>query len=211
MRNPWRASFDPETGDLYVGDVGQDAREEIDVIPNLVGGLNLGWRLREGTIATPGVGGPRPAGAVDPIFDYTHSGGALNGCSVVGGVVYRGPIDELDGRYFFSDYCTTPLVSLRFNGDPPVQHDGTNFTDFQIHDDDPAFVPNEGTFESLSSFGVDGRGNLYIVKLGARDGFAVLANTGEIFRVPEPERWALQLAALAMLTATAGFRRRADR
>src|SRR5690606_27666016 len=68
LRNPWRASFDRQTGDLWIGDVGQGAREEINYQPaDSDGSENYGWRLREGTLETPVVGGDRPAGAIDPI------------------------------------------------------------------------------------------------------------------------------------------------
>ena len=89
MRNPWRCSFDRTTGDLFIADVGQDRREEINVIPaNSSGGENLGWRLREGLIETPGsVGGPAPADAIDPIYDYEHGNGDFRGFSVTGGYV----------------------------------------------------------------------------------------------------------------------------
>ncbi|MCZ6816143.1 MAG: PQQ-dependent sugar dehydrogenase, partial [Planctomycetota bacterium] len=80
LRNPWRASFDRRTGDFYIGDVGQREREEINVLPgSSIGGENYGWRLREGMIATPNVGGARPPGAIDPIFDYSREGGTAQG------------------------------------------------------------------------------------------------------------------------------------
>src|SRR5262249_50014875 len=75
LRNPWRGSFDRETGDYIIGDVGEDTREEIDFErAGSTGGRNYGWRLREGTIAMPvaGVGGPQPPGGVDPVYDYSH-------------------------------------------------------------------------------------------------------------------------------------------
>jgi len=90
---------------MFIGDVRGDAREEIDVQPvtKPSGGENYEWRLREGKIATPtvGVGGPRPPGGVDPIFDYPHS----TGQTVIGGYVYRGnQIPALRGTYVFADY-----------------------------------------------------------------------------------------------------------
>jgi glucose/arabinose dehydrogenase len=114
VRNPWKFSFDRETGDLWVADVGQGAREEITRLTAASGGgrgANLGWRLREGTIATPGVGGPVPAGHVGPVHEYDQSQG---GCSVTGGYVYRGSdIPALDGVYVFSDYCHGDLWGWR--------------------------------------------------------------------------------------------------
>jgi glucose/arabinose dehydrogenase len=199
LRNPYRASFDRGTGDLYIGDVGQNAREEIDVQPAGVGGLNFGWRLREGTIATPGVGGPAP-GATDPVYDYPHSGAGFAGCSVTGGVVYRGPLAALDGIYFFGDYCTGDLWSFRF--------DGVDVTELTDHSGDPDFAPDQGVLERISGFGEDDAGNLYILKLGTPSGFSVLANTGDVFVVPEPSAVASAAAALATLLGL--HRRRAN-
>src|SRR5688500_16668172 len=105
LRNPYRASFDLATGDLWIGDVGQGAREEVDFQPAASdGGENYGWRLREGSIATPsgGVGGPAPAGAIEPVYDYPRTG-AFGGSTVIGGYIYRGPDPDLQGLYFFAD------------------------------------------------------------------------------------------------------------
>ncbi len=173
LRNPYRASFDRETGDLWIGDVGQGAREEIDVQPAAAaGGANYGWRLREGTIATPSVGGPKPDGAVDPIYDYPHGTGNLEGNSVIGGVVYRGPITELRGRYLFADFFTARIWSLRWDGSDPAGFDGTNFTDFTDFGDDPRFAPDAGVLAQITSFGEDAAGNLYLTCLG-----------GDVFRL----------------------------
>ncbi len=172
LRNPWRSSFDRETGDLYIADVGQGVREEINVQPSASsGGENYGWRLREGTIQTPtSVGGPKPAGAIDPIYDYLHASIPTGGYSVSGGYVYRGPIPELQGHYFFADYVNPRVWSLRFNGDSPATFDGTNYTDFIDWTD--LLDPDVGQINSISSFGEDAAGNLYILDLG-----------GEVFRI----------------------------
>ncbi|KKK75600.1 hypothetical protein LCGC14_2872090, partial [marine sediment metagenome] len=108
LRNPWRPSFDRLTGDLYIADVGQETREEINFqSAGSPGGQNYGWRLREGTVQTPGGGGgAKPTGAVDPIYDYNHGFGPTEGHSLTGGYVYRGPIAELKGLYFFADYVS---------------------------------------------------------------------------------------------------------
>jgi glucose/arabinose dehydrogenase len=108
LRNPRRASIDRATGDLYIGEVGQGACEELDVLPaGSPGGQNYGWRRREGVIATPsgGVGGAHPPGAIDPIFDYPQEfatcsdpGPVYTGVAITGGYVYRGPIASLAGR-----------------------------------------------------------------------------------------------------------------
>ncbi len=117
LRNPFRMSFDKPTGYLYVGDVGQDAREEVDII---VKGGNYGWRWREGNIATSGIGSP-PAGFtnyINPIIDYAHSGPSTNtGNVITGGIVYRGDaIPSLYGHYIFSDYGSGNIWSLTNNG-----------------------------------------------------------------------------------------------
>jgi len=197
LRNPYRASFDRETGDLYIGDVGQDEREEVDVQPAGEAGHNFGWRLREGTIQTPSVGGIAPGGALDPIFDYPHDddGTAFVGSAVIGGVVYRGPLASLQGRYFFSDFITGRLWSMRFDLSASSQFDGSNFTDLTDHTlmGDPRFVPDVGNLDPISSFGEDAAGNLYFTKLGSS--VDPLPDTGEIFRVPEPTPRALYIAA----------------
>lgn len=98
LRNPWRMNFDPANGRLYVGDVGQGTREEVDLI---VKGGNYGWKWREGFVATPGVSGSAPAGfsPLDPILDYPTQ------LAITGGLVYRGSgISQLYGQYIFADY-----------------------------------------------------------------------------------------------------------
>lgn len=101
LRNPWRISFDKLTGDLYIGDVGQDIWEEIDFLPaGSPGGANFGWDFREGA---HDYDGNAPSGLVDPVAEYSHAEG---GCSVTGGYVYRGAMTEWNGIYLFGDYCT---------------------------------------------------------------------------------------------------------
>ena len=173
LRNHYRNSFDRETGDLYIADVGQARREEIDVQPaTSAGGENYGWRLREGIVATPtgGIGGPKPAGAIDPIFDYRNGTDDYEGESITGGYVYRGPIDDLQGQYFFADFVRSHIWSLTYNGDAPNQHDGTNFDGLTDWMD--LLLPDVGSINSISSFGEDAEGNLYIVDYG-----------GEIFAI----------------------------
>lgn len=109
LRNPWRFSFDRLTGDMWIGDVGQSSREEINFEPaGSPGGLNYGWRCYEGNqdYNTTGCG---PAGTYTfPLFDYGHD----VGCSVNGGFVYRGNCPALYGRYLYSDYCTGRIWAL---------------------------------------------------------------------------------------------------
>ncbi|MBZ0172726.1 MAG: PQQ-dependent sugar dehydrogenase, partial [Phycisphaerales bacterium] len=152
LRNPWRNAFDRATGDFWMGDVGQNAIEEIDFQPaNSNGGENYGWRCYEGN--NPFItGGCAPANTmVFPIHTYTHS----SGCSVSGGEVYRGcAIPELDGTYFFADYCTARVWSLKY--------DGVNVTDFE----DRTFELAAGS--GISSFGLDAYGEMYICNLGGQ-------------------------------------------
>ncbi len=171
LRNPWRNSFDRETGDFYIADVGQNVWEEINVQPaSSPGGENYGWRLREGLVPTPSVGGDKPNGAIDPIYVYRHGTGLDQGYSITGGYVYRGPIKELQGNYFFADYVMSRVWSLRFNGDQPADFDGTNSTDYTRWT--TLLRPDVGQISSISSFGEDAEGNLYILDYG-----------GEIFRL----------------------------
>jgi len=115
VRNPWRISFDPANGDLWLGDVGQDKLEEVDVLRAADGGgrgANLGWDLREGNTdfadADPADGDPGPL--TEPVYVYEHGDGA---CSVTGGVVYRGTeIPSLAGQYLFADFCGDGVQAL---------------------------------------------------------------------------------------------------
>ncbi len=111
LRNPWKMSFDKLTGDLWIGDVGQGAREEIDFQPfSSSGGENYGWRCYEGTSPYNTANCPPDSTLTDPVYEYSHLSG---GCSVTGGLVYRGSrYPGLYGRYFFSDICTGWIRSL---------------------------------------------------------------------------------------------------
>lgn len=162
LRNPFRASFDRQTGRMFVGDVGQSTREEIDVQQptNPGGGENYGWRLREGTVATPTgnpvVGGAPPPGNVEPILDY----GRATGGTVIGGYVYRGSqIPSLQGKYVFGDYVAGKIFT--------VDYDGTSASNFQDITSQ-LFPTRQGGFNlsNPSSFGEDARGELYITDIG---------------------------------------------
>jgi glucose/arabinose dehydrogenase len=112
LRNPWRFSFDRgRSPDLWIGDVGQGAREEIDKIAPNVGGLNLGWDCREGTQTMTYGTGCASGGYTAPLFEYDHGRGD---CAVIGGYVYRGTTyaSLVGGQYVFADYCTARLWSL---------------------------------------------------------------------------------------------------
>lgn len=198
LRNPFRSSFDRATGDLYIGDVGQDTREEIDFIAaGSPGGQNFGWRALEGSGDNPGVGDPAPPGAVGPIRDYTHSSLPAGAGSVTGGYVYRaGDILDngrsLDGTYFYGDFVNGLIFSFRY--------DGTTVTDFRDRSAELTSVAILGT-NSLASFGEDNLGRLYAIDLG-----------GQIYRItgtaiPEPSSLALALFGVLLF----GFRRRSRR
>ena len=158
LRNPYRCSFDRDTGDLWIADVGQNAREEIDVIPAGTSGQNFGWRLREGTL------GQFVAGAIDPVYQYSRGFGFNQGFSVTGGYVYRGSIPELDGSYFFADFVSDGIWSFQFNGDAQADFDATNFTDFEVWSDR---IENglASDINDVSSFGEDNNGDLFVVSL----------------------------------------------
>jgi len=177
LRNPWRCSFDRLTGDLYIGDVGQSNREEISFFP--AAGhpdRNMGWRLREGTIQTPagGIGGPRPADNVDPIYDYPRTG-PFGGSSVTGGYVYRGPVPGLRGNYFFTDFNSNNLWSFRFDGSDPADFNGQNFS--ALFRWNNVVSVNAGTISQVASFAEDLEGNLYLLDLGGGELFKVVGGS----------------------------------
>ncbi len=175
LRNPFRSSFDRLTGDLWIGDVGQGAREEIDFqAANSAGGLNYGWRLREGTVATPsgGVGGAC-SGCVEPVYDYQRPTGnpttdLYRGTVLTGGYVYRGPDPALQGKYFFLDSRNTASTTddnyWMFDPSDPR---GT------VANINSLLAFNTGSHQFPSSFGEDAVGNLYIAYL----------SSGEVYRL----------------------------
>lgn len=194
LRNPYRTSFDRVTGDLYVADVGQDAREEVNVLAAsaLAGaGPNFGWRAFEGTIANPAVcPGDALCSQVGstrlPTYDYPHVG---NGCegSITGGFVYRGPDPSLQGHYFFADFCQGFIKSFVWNGTTGI----TGLVDRTAE-----LTPDAGTIDVVTGFGEGASGELYVVDW----------LDGELFAVPEPSAL---LAALTGLGALAAVRRSA--
>ncbi len=150
LRNPWRNSFDRLTGNLFIADVGQSQYEEINWRPaNDTGNVNFGWRLREGAHCYNPAVNCDPLGiTTDPIHEYTHS----FGCSVTGGYSYSGcAIPDLQGTYFFGDYCDGTVWSFRY--------DGVSKTDFQ----DRTAELELGGISSLFSFGEDNYGEIYLL------------------------------------------------
>jgi len=170
LRNPWRNSFDRVTGDLYIADVGQFDVEEVNFQPaSSTGGENYGWRIHEGTDPNPNLGDPPldSADRVDPVYEYFHGSGSTQGISVTGGHVYRGPVEELDGLYFFSDFGNPRIWTL------DTADDGSRF-DFA--DMTSTFNPSESVVSTIVSFGEDLYGNLYVVSLNGQ----VFRVTGEV-------------------------------
>jgi glucose/arabinose dehydrogenase len=152
VRNPWRIWFDE--GDLYVADVGQSAWEEITVVDGSTGGLDLGWNTVEGPACYDPASGCDRSGLVPPSLSYGHS----DGCSITGGVVYRGSITELEGWYLYADVCSSWIRAARFvDGELVDQRDLTK-----------ELSPSTGAW----SFGVDASGEMYIV----------YGNAGRVYR-----------------------------
>jgi glucose/arabinose dehydrogenase len=153
LRNPWRFSWDRKTAELYIADVGQNAREEVDYRPRGAPPANFGWARFEGSrMFDSDVELDPTSPLVQPVFEYGHN----EGCSVTGGYVYRGRnVPAAVGRYFFGDYCSGNVWSLRVVGGEAT---GVRREPFDV--------------SSISSFGEGARGELYLV-----------SHEGEIFRL----------------------------
>jgi hypothetical protein len=152
VRNPWRFSFDSATGDIWIGDVGQDKFEEIDHVSRagVVSStrINFGWNHWEGRACYNPATGCSAAGVTMPVAVYDHGPGDSIGCAVMGGYVYRGPVVALRGNYFFSDNCSGRIwrLTAKAGNQTPVQ-----VLDTGLH-------PN--------AFAVDDAGNMYVVTNG---------------------------------------------
>jgi len=159
LRNPWRFSFDPDTGLLWIGDVGQDSFEEIDRIdPATQAGANLGWDVMEATHCY-GSAECDSQGMVSPVAEYARN----FGCSVTGGYVYRGDdIPDLRGWYLYSDYCTGNIFALR--------------SDVTGTEASPRVLLE--TDANASSFGVDADGELYLADIGSGTIYRIVAEGG---------------------------------
>jgi len=145
LRNPWRFSFDPVTNQLWLGDVGQSRREEVDIVEK---GKNYGWNQIEGTLCYPSGNPCDIAGLVKPIWEYNHSLGQ----SITGGYVYRGVnVPELVGAYVYADYGTGRIWSLRYDGVNPAAN---------------ALLAD--TNMGVSAFGIDQNNELYVCDLDFR-------------------------------------------
>jgi glucose/arabinose dehydrogenase len=170
LRNPWRYCFDRLTGDLYIGDVGQNNIEEIDFQPGTsAGGENYGWKVMEGNNCfsnaacltyVPLCNDPS---LVRPIHQYTHA----QGCSVTGGCVYRGcAVPDLRGTYFFADYCSNQIWSFRYVGGVVTQ-----FTTRTAE-----LAPGGGlSINTITHFGEDARGEIHIVDHSGGEVFKIVS------------------------------------
>ncbi len=144
LRNPWRFAFDAPTGLLYIADVGQGQREEVNAQPIATGGLNYGWNITEGSICYNAATCSQ-TGLTPPVLDYSHDGGA---CSVTGGYVYRGSeIQGLQGHYLYSDFCSRWIKSFRYSNGSAVDQKDWGIT-----------LPG-----GVTSFGVDADGEMYVI------------------------------------------------
>ena len=159
LRNPWRFSFDRETGDLYIADVGQASWEEVDISPTAQRGraANFGWNIMEGKHCYPSA----PCDSthsVLPVLEYPHQLGA---CSITGGYVYRGnTFAVMRGHYFYADFCNGDVYSFAYPG-------GTGVFDW-------SGLLSPGP--NISSFGQDAKGELYVLQL-----------SGNVYRIaPRP-------------------------
>ena len=137
LRNPWKFSFDSETGDLWIADVGQNAIEEINRVSSTEAGLNYGWRCYEGSNIYNNTGCPDPSELTFPVAEYPHSIGS----SITGGYVYRGDEPFFIGSYFFADFVSGVIGFL---------------------DNDNIFYFDDVETQNWSSFGEDINGDLYI-------------------------------------------------
>lgn len=155
LRNPWRFSFDEDDEALWIADVGQGELEEINRVPDDEGGLNYGWNEMEGSRCFEN-DDCDAAGTVSPVTEYEHD----LGCSVTGGFVYRGAeFPQLNGAYFFADYCSGNIWAIDSATEGPVE---------------PTLLAS--TERALSSFGLDEEGEIYVTDIGA----------GEVLRLVAP-------------------------
>lgn len=170
LRNPWKIFIDPENCNLYIGDVGQNGYEEIDIVSEDERGLNFGWRCMEADSCT-GLSGCtcNSPSLTYPVYVYAQGS---NGFSVTGGVVYRGcAIPELQGTYFFGDYASTNIWSFRYNG--------SGYTEFTNRNDLESAVGGYGV-DNISSFGTDANGEIYIADQSGGEIFKIIPASGDV-------------------------------
>lgn len=155
LRNPWRIDIDPETGLLYIADVGQEGAEEVNIVSVGDGGLNFGWPIAEGSSCLA-VDPCDPSEFVLPVYEFGRNGS----CAIIGGHVYRGAtIPELHGEYFFADYCVGWIRSFSYDPDTGMS---------EISD----WEPDLGRLGNITSLGTDGQGEILVSNLN-----------GEVWRI----------------------------
>ncbi len=164
LRNPWRFSFDRATGDAWISDVGQLEREELNFQPaSSTGAENYGWRCMEGTSCT-GLSGCTcgDTSLTPPILEYDHGAG---GCAIIGGYCYRGDaIAGLQGSFFYADYCSSRIWSLRYEGGQITEHVERT----------AELQPTTTTLGQITTFGEDAAGELYFVDRTGGDVFKIV-------------------------------------
>ncbi|GJM44663.1 MAG: hypothetical protein DHS20C21_15050 [Gemmatimonadota bacterium] len=182
LRNPYRWSFDRLTGDMYIGDVGQQTWEEVSFQPAAsTGGENYGWRCWEGTHSY-NQNPPCSPTVVWPIREYSHSQDGFS-CSITGGYVYRGAdIPSLQGTYFYADYCSNQIYSFDYTSGSL-----TNLTN-RTAELDPPGAPS---IAAISGFGEDAAGELYIVELNG-EVFKILQDPTDVPSVERPTKFGLR-------------------
>lgn len=161
LRNPWRYAFDQQTGDLYIGDVGQNDYEEVDIVPAGSAGANLGWNVMEGLHCFRATN-CRQQGLMLPVLEYDHR----TGCSITGGVVYRGKaLPALAGHYFYADYCSGLIRSFRWDR----QHGITAQWDWK------SVLDPRRQITEITTFGADRDGEIYLAE-----------RSGKVFKLTSP-------------------------
>ena len=168
LRNPWVFSFDRETGDLYIADVGQGAREEVSVQPAASqGGENYGWRLMEGTLCYNPPVDCNDGTLTLPVHEYARGGSPFR-CSISGGFVYRGQLaPELQGHYLFADYCSAQLWSFTWSAT-----DGLG----EVIERTEELTPPSG-YTRLVGLGQDGLGELYVIEHSEGKLYRIIGST----------------------------------
>lgn len=161
LRNPWKFSFDRDTGDLWIADVGQNEIEEINMVPSTVAGLNYGWRCYEGNSIFNSSGCPASSSLTFPIAQYSHFNDGAFKCSITGGYRYRGTSEpNLNGLYFFADYCSDEIGILEQSGDNWNMTFTTPFTG-----------------NGWTTFGEDINGELYIAGIDSGTVYKIVSST----------------------------------
>lgn len=176
LRNAWRNSFDRQTGELWIADVGQAVREEVNVVPAGASGLNYGWRCMEGTRCTGLTGCVcNAASLVPPIFEYGHTSAVgptpVLGCSITGGYVYRGSaIPCFRGHYIFADYCSGDIYTFTYSVGGGVANAVSRRAELE--------PPGSPVITAVMSFGEDANGEIYICDQSGGEVFKIVPSAG---------------------------------